>query len=141
MLDLSSFQDAITQLETSLEYVHSPLAQNDSRLAQQLQAASIQAFEFTYELSWKLLKRHLEMTEPNPNAIDELSFQNLIRTGNEKNLLLSDWETWRNFRTARGTTSHTYNSVKATEVSRIIPQFLKEAQFLLKKLSSHHHHA
>lgn len=56
-LDLSSLENAIAQLEQSLSYFHSPIVQQDSGLALQLRAAAIQAFEFTYELSWKMLKR------------------------------------------------------------------------------------
>jgi hypothetical protein len=40
-----------------------------------LVAAAIQAFEFTYELSWKMLKRYLERTVPNPDGIDECLLQ------------------------------------------------------------------
>ncbi len=138
MLDLTSFRSAVTQLKTSLGYVNSKSAKDDLALGEQFRAASIQAFEFTYELSWKMLKRHLEMTEANPALIDELSFQDLIRIGNERGLLLSNWEIWKIYRTARGTTSHTYNHSKAIEVAALIPNFLKEAQFLLDKLANIH---
>ncbi|CDS53867.1 hypothetical protein [Polaromonas sp. CG9_12] len=38
----------------------------------------IQCFDFSYELSWKMLKRYLEATQASPAALDTASFQNLI---------------------------------------------------------------
>ena len=95
----------------------------------------IQRFEFTYELSHKMLKRYLEMSSPNPDEIDQMDFQNLIRTANEQGLLLSDWPVWRTYRDQRARTSHTYDQEVAEKVLTIIPQFLKEAQFLNSAIS------
>ena len=93
-LDISSLGQAIAQLEQSLEYYYSDIVQRDSGFILQLRAAAIQAFKFTYELSWKMLKRYLEMAEPTPGMIDEMSFPDLIRTACEQGLLLSDLTTW-----------------------------------------------
>ena len=57
MLDLSSLDRAIARLEEALQFYHSDLAKGDTRLATHLRAAVIQAFEFTYELAFKTLKR------------------------------------------------------------------------------------
>ena len=128
-LDLTSFSKAIASLEMGLnEYTHN---KNDF-----IRDACIQRFEYTYELAWKMLKRYLEVTSANPVEVDEMSFQNLIRTGSEKSLLLNDWETWALYRKARSTTSHVYNEIKAQEVFAQIPGFLVEAQFLLKQLQA-----
>lgn len=58
---------------------------------EQLRNSVIHCFEFTCELSWKMLKRNLEETAATPENIDTSTFQNLIRRGNEKGLLSSDW--------------------------------------------------
>ena len=89
-LDFSAFSNAISQLQKSLEYVNSPSAQQDAGLREQLRNSVIQCFEFTYELSHKMLKRYLEATVANPEEIDLSTFQNLIRLGNEKGLLRSE---------------------------------------------------
>lgn len=133
-LDLSSLTKAIIQLQKSLKYCHSDLAKNDADLALQLRAAAIQAFEFTYELCWKMLKRYLETTEPTSSDIDRLSFSDLIRLGNERGLLLSDLKTWDVYRASRNITSHTYDEDRAEQVYLKLDSFLKEAQFLLKEL-------
>ena len=94
----------------------------------------IQRFEYTYELSWKMLKRYLEATLPNPEEVDGMTFQALIRTGSEQGLLLTCWDRWVDYRKARGTTSHVYDGEKAREVFAIVPAFLQEARFLLGRL-------
>jgi hypothetical protein len=60
MIDISSLENAIEQLKESLEYAGSSLAKNNRGLAKQFRSSSIQAFEFTYELAHKTLKRYLE---------------------------------------------------------------------------------
>jgi len=134
-LDFSSFANAITQLEKSLSYAHSPLAKGNPGLAEQLRNSVIQCFEFTYELSHKMLKRYLESTAANPDSIDLASFQSLIRLGNEKQLLRSDWSRWKAYRQARTDSSHTYDQQKAEAVFAIAPDFLDEARFLYRQLT------
>lgn len=133
-LDYSSFQNAISQLEKSLEYANSPLAKEDEGLFEQLRNSVIQCFEFTYELSHKMLKRYLEETAANPEEIDLSTFQNLIRTGNEKGVLRSDWLRWKEYRQARTNSSHTYDEDKAEAVYHIAPDFLQEARYLYQQL-------
>lgn len=133
-LDLTSFEKAIEQLQISLNYYNSDLAKKDHGIALQFRSACIHGFEYTYEISWKMLKRYLEMTSPNPQDFDKMSFPELIRSGNEKDLLLSNVEKWKMYREARGTTSHSYNEKKAVEVFEVISPFLEEAKFLLSKI-------
>ncbi len=134
-LDTSSLARAIEQMEQSLAYYHSDAVQKDAGLTRQLRAAAIQAFEFSYELSWKMLKRYLEMTSPDPQDIESMSFKDLIRTGCERGLLLSDVQQWTQFRYERSITSHTYDEQKSIEVFKNIPSFLKDAQYLLASLN------
>lgn len=133
-LDFSSFQNAINQLEKSLKYANSPLARSDAELFEQLRNSVIQCFEFTYELSHKMLKRSLEEAAASPEEMDLGTFQNLIRSGNEKGLLRSDWLRWRIYRQARTDSSHTYDENKAAAVYAIAPDFLEEAKFLYEHL-------
>jgi nucleotidyltransferase substrate binding protein (TIGR01987 family) len=133
-LDLTTLQNAIGQLEEALQYGESALARSDPRLARHLRAAAIQAFEFTYELSVKMLRRYLEATEPNPAAIGELSFNELIRLGTQRGLLAAPLAQWQEFRRDRGTTSHVYDQKKADEVFASIPPFLSEAIHLLGQI-------
>ncbi len=133
-LDFSPLGNAIGQLEKSLEYANSDLARSDPGLREQLRNSVIQCFEFTYELSHKMLKRYLEATAASPEEIDLSTFQNLVRMGNEKSLLRSDWTQWRTYRQARTDSSHTYDEHKAEAVFGIAPLFLEEAQHLFNEL-------
>ena len=133
-LNLSAFKKALDQLQQSLDYYHSKTVQQDPGLVRQLRAAAIQAFEFTYELSWKMIKRFLQITEPNPDEIEIMSFPDLIRTACERGLLQSEVSVWKNFRQNRSVTSHTYDDTKAQEVFEKIPEFLAEAKRLFSNL-------
>jgi len=133
-LDFQPLANAIAQLEKSLAYAHSPAAIADAGLREQLRNSVIQCFEFTYELSWKMLKRFLEATEASPAELDLATFQSLIRLGNERALLKSDWNGWKTYRQARTDSSHTYDAAKAEAVFGIAPQFLDEAKVLLANL-------
>lgn len=135
-IDITSFKNAIGQLEKAIGFANSPLAQSDPGLREQLRNSVIQCFEFTYELSHKMLKRYLESTSASPEEVDLSTFQNLIRMGNEKGLLRSDWRMWRNYRQARTDSSHTYDQEKAEAVFAIAPDFLEEAKFLAMKIGS-----
>jgi len=133
-LSIAPLEKALAQLKQSITYYHSDIVQKDEGLILQLRAAAIQAFEFTYELSWKMLKRYLEMILASPDEMKELSFPDLIRTGSEHGLLLSDLEVWKTYSKERSMTSHTYEEDKAEEVFASIPQFIKEVDFLLTQL-------
>ena len=127
-LDLGLLEAAITRLGEALSAL---AAQPDEQL---FRDAVIKRFEFTYELSSKMLRRYLLISSADPEEIRQMSFPNLIRTGNEQGLLLGNWETWSEWRKARGTTSHAYNEEKAQQVVLEIPKFLEEARYLLEKL-------
>ena len=104
----------------------------------QIRDGLIQRFEFTYEISHKILKRYIEMTSPNPEIWDVMPFADLIRTGNELSLLKSDWTAWKVFREMRAKTSHTYDEDIALTVVQIIPKFIQEIQFLVNQLEIRH---
>lgn len=132
-LDLSSFEKAINRLEQGLAYSHSELAK-DPDLALHLRSAAIHDFKCTYELSWKMLKRYLSMSEARTADFDTLSFSSLIRTGSEKRLLLHDLSVWMNYRQVRNTVNQSYDEDKAAEIFAIIPNFLQEVKYLFIRL-------
>ncbi len=131
-LDLTPLNNAVARLDEGLVRYQSNTADT------QIRDGLIQRFEFTYELSHKMLRRHLESAAANPTEFDGADFQYLIRTGCEQGLLLGDWPQWRKFRDMRSKTSHTYDEDVALEVVSGIPDFLKEARYLLERLISKH---
>jgi len=127
-LDVSPLKKAINSVDDAL------IAHQKDPTNLFIRDASIQRFEYTYELCHKMLKRYLEATEPNAEEIDQMEFANLIRTGSERGLLFNGWDKWKEYRIARNLTSHTYDEAKANQVCAAIPEFLKDAKYLLSKL-------
>jgi nucleotidyltransferase substrate binding protein (TIGR01987 family) len=132
-LDIVAFEKALSQLEKSLEYLHSELACQDVGLREQFRAATIQAFEYSYELGTKMLRRQLEQISANPAEIREMVFMDLIRTGAEAGLV-KQVPDYRVFREMRNITSHTYDAAKAEEVLSIMKSFVSEMHFLRDEL-------
>ena len=124
-LDLSSFNKAITSFKLAIDEYNKDTKNFFVR------DSVIQRFEYTYSLAIKMIKRYLEVNEEN---IDQLSFNELIRTANEKGLLLGNLENWNDYRLKRNITSHTYDAQKAEEIISIVDVFYKEVDFLYKEL-------
>ena len=124
-LDLSSFNKAITSFRIAIDEYNKDTKNFFVR------DSVIQRFEYTYSLSLKMIKRYLENNEENVN---EFSFNELIRTANEKGLLLDNLENWNNYRLKRNITSYTYDADKAQEIISIVDNFYNEVKFLYKEL-------
>lgn len=129
-LDVSPLARAIARLDEGLARHRAEPAD------EQLRDGLIQRFEFTYDLTHKMLRRALEAAAANPEEIDRMSFPTLVRTGFEQGLLASDWSVWRVWREMRNITSHTYDEVKAQQVAAAIPDFLEEAREAFRRLDT-----
>ena len=127
-LDLTSLTNAIHRSQEAVEiYARDPLQTL-------IRDGLVQRFEFTYEISHKMLKRYLEQVSPSPAQYDAMPFQDLIRSANELGLLRGDWPAWKTYRDMRSKTSHTYDEKIALEVVAGIPVFLQEARYLLDQI-------
>jgi nucleotidyltransferase substrate binding protein (TIGR01987 family) len=127
-LDITSLGNAVRRLRDGLE------RHQREPTDEQIRDGLIQRFEFTYELSHKMLKRYLKETASSPDEVERLPFADLIRTGSAQGLLASDWPSWRRFREMRARTSHTYDVKVASQVAAVIPAFLEEAEYLYAEL-------
>jgi nucleotidyltransferase substrate binding protein (TIGR01987 family) len=132
-LDLSSFEKAVAQLETSLKYLGSDLAQNDESLKAQFRGASILTFEYTYELCAKMIKRQMKEILPNPAEVDGMAFMDMMRSAAEAGLV-RDAVKFKMYREKRNITSHTYDVEKAEEVIGVLDEFLQDVRFILAEL-------
>ena len=133
-LDLTSLRDALTALNASLRYLASDLAA-DPGLRDQFRAAAIQAFEFTYELAFKSMKRQLEQIVPVPTAVDEMTFMQVVRAAAEAGLV-DDVSRFHEYRETRNITSHSYDRQKAERIVAGLPQFAVDVGYLLVKLEA-----
>jgi nucleotidyltransferase substrate binding protein (TIGR01987 family) len=127
-LDITSLGNAVGRLREGLARCEREPAD------EQLRDGLIQRFEFTYELSHRMLKRYLKEIAASPEEIDQLPFADLIRAANAQGLLRSDWPAWRRFREMRARTSHTYDVKAASQIAAAIPAFLDEAEHLYAEL-------
>ncbi|HEX3862849.1 MAG TPA: HI0074 family nucleotidyltransferase substrate-binding subunit [Stellaceae bacterium] len=131
-LDTTSLGNAVQRLREGLARCEREPAD------EQIRDGLIQRFEYTYELSHKMLRRHLAETAASPDTAVQLSFADLIRAGTAQGLLNEEWPAWRRFREMRTRTSHTYDMRAAAEVVAVIPRFLHEAEYLLAELQRRH---
>jgi len=91
--------------------------------------ASIQRFEYTFELSWKILKRYLE----NHHNVIEPNIKNIFREAGKLGLIDSV-EDWFEFLRCRNLTSHTYHEETAEEVYSIVVRFESAVSRLIQRL-------
>lgn len=91
----------------------------------------IQRFEYTFELSWKMLKRYLE--EYGLERVDFLANRDLFRVGYEQGML-RDAEAWLDYLKKRNLASQTYDAATATAVYLSARALLQDGRFLLERL-------
>jgi len=133
-LDLSSFKKAISSLENALTvYTASASLSRSDQERDVLRAGVIQNFEFTYELSWKFMKRWLEINVS--PTIDGSTRKELFRIAAE-NRLIDKVEAWMQYHQSRNETSHTYDTATAEEIYTSAVPFLKDAKALLGALET-----
>jgi nucleotidyltransferase substrate binding protein (TIGR01987 family) len=94
----------------------------------------IQRFEYTFELSHKILRRFLSETESSKAEIYEMLFNDIIRLGCKRGLLLNDLEVWDKYRKLRNLTSHNYDEFNTEYIIAIIPVFIEEIDFELTRI-------
>ena len=87
----------------------------------------IQRFEFSVELAWKVSVRTLGLD----STASKPAVREMARAG-----LIEDAEQWLEFIDARNKSSHTYDQAIAQEVIKVIPQFVLEAEKLVKALTA-----
>jgi nucleotidyltransferase substrate binding protein (TIGR01987 family) len=133
-LKLNELKNAVAALRRAVEITQkieaNPAA--DPAEIETLRAGVIQAFEFSYELCWKMLKRWLELNI-SPDIVTGVVRIELFRRGAE-NLLIDDVLKWMEFHEARNKTSHLYAAKTADAVYQKAVEFLPYAQALLERL-------
>lgn len=135
-LELDGFKKSVVALKSVLE------KSNDQKLMGSLDAitqdaiksGAIQHFEIAYELSWKFMKRWLEMNV-SPTAVDGVTRRELFRLAAE-NRLIADVDAWMRHHEARNLTSHTYDPDVAERVYKAAHGFAHDVQKLLGALES-----
>ncbi|MCA6071138.1 MAG: nucleotidyltransferase substrate binding protein [Endomicrobium sp.] len=130
-LDLSSFKKAVKSLEQAIEISNKLIKGANTPEEKFFKAGVIQNFEFTYELSWKIIQRCIELYF-NP-GIEVVTRRDLFRMAFKYNLI-EDPKDWYEYQQNRNITSHAYDELKADAVYQIAKIFIEDAKYLLAKL-------
>ena len=94
--------------------------------------SAIQRFEFTFDLSWKLIKAFLE----DEKGIKCLSPKECFREAYRQNLIDYD-ELWIKMTDLRNKAIHTYGEKFADDFYKKLPEFLNPFQSLKKKIEEY----
>ena len=114
---------------TSLLKAHQFLAQSILIAKTELEiAGTIQGFKFTYELTWKIMKRiiaHNEIQLASPREV----FRQAALEG-----LIDAPEFWFESIRLRNLTTHTYNPKLSKEIFLFLPSFSKEVLIFIERI-------
>lgn len=127
--------NALAKLEKSLNFLQSDLSRANPDLHEQFRNSSIQCFEFTYELAYKMLHRQLQQIVGTTDDLRQMNFADFIRTATEAGLI-PDVKRFIHYRERRNLTSHTYDERKAEEIITILDEFVRDIHFLIKELNA-----
>lgn len=132
-IDLSSLRKALGMLTEALSFWQ---AQPDATpLKPHLRSAVIQSFEFSYELSVRMLRRVLIERVESADRVADLSFNDLLRAGADAGLVAKPAH-WREWREMRNATSRAYDEAKAQAVAARAAAFAADAAVLLAALEA-----
>jgi nucleotidyltransferase substrate binding protein (TIGR01987 family) len=125
-LDITSLQKAYqaykNALNLALNLESNPLEQ--FYIKETIRTSLIHHFEILYELSWKSMKRYIEIDHGHE---DNLTRRGLFRQIGEKGLI-DDFYKWMEFHKSRNLTSHTYDEEIAEKVYITTKEFDKYAK-------------
>lgn len=125
----------ITALENAENRLQEMLARyNKEHEDEAVRDSVIQRFEFTYSIALKTLRKYFIERAFVLEEVNQMSFNEMIRTASQLNLLVSNLEKWTVYREMRNMTSHTYDEEIALQVVNIIPDFSKEIAYLITRL-------
>lgn len=117
---ISQLEQAATRLDEALKLKPTQINKD----------ASIQRFEFTFELAWKIMQSFAF-----EKGIEVVSPKDSLRTAAELGLV-EDLDLWFDFLDARNTSSHIYNEKMANLVYGQAKRFLPQVQRLVEKIKS-----
>lgn len=127
-INVLNLENATILLNDSYEIL---LKNQNDILTTVLEDAVIKRFEYTLEISKKIMKKVLKKFYDKQE--EELTVNNIFRFMYGYNYI-SDWEHWRTYHEKRNTTAHEYNLEKSRRLLEIVPDFIKDTEELIKNL-------
>jgi len=121
----SSYKKALAALERSV------IAAKERNLNEMEEQGLVKGFEFTFELSWKLLKDYLESKGFKDFHGSKDTFKLSFQEG-----LISDGEIWMEMIDNRNRSSHTYEeSIAKLIISQVLSKYFIKFKDLAEKMS------
>ncbi len=105
--------------------------QEDEKLKGYIKDSCIQRFEYTYESAKKIMNKFLKKEYDKTEK--DLSVNNIFREMYGLGLIKS-FENWADYREKRNLTSHEYREKMTLPILDIIPEFIKDTEFLINSL-------
>ena len=127
-LDLSNLKNSI---QTLSECYYDYTRQSDEKLKNYIKDSCIKRFEYTYETSKKIMNKFLKKEYDKKEK--ELAINNIFREMYSLDLI-ENFENRVDYREKRNCTSHEYNDGKTYLIIDIIPQFIKDVEYLINSL-------
>ncbi|HEY9766122.1 MAG TPA: nucleotidyltransferase substrate binding protein [Chroococcales cyanobacterium] len=123
---MANFRQAFSQLASACELSQErPLSDLEKQ-------GLIQAFEFTHELAWCVMKDYFEYQGNSSITGSRDATRQAFSVG-----LISDGEGWMEMIKSRNQTSHTYNRGTANEIAeKITSQYCRLFRAFLEKMTS-----
>lgn len=119
-LQLKSLKKAFETLKEALQEPYATLVRD----------AAIQRFEYTFELTWKVLRRVAKI-----EGLESDSPRQTLRNAFQLNLL-KDMDLWFQFLEDRNITSHTYNESRAEKVYQSAKKFPEALKPLIPEIEN-----
>ena len=124
-LDLTNLKKWFKSLsECYQDYVN----QSDIKIKSYIKDSCIKRFEYTYETAKKIMNKFLK--KEYDKSEKELSINNIFREMYGLDLI-NNFENWVDYREKRNFTSHEYNDSKTYIILDLIPQFIKDVEYLI----------
>ena len=126
---LSSYKKAFAQLEKAVVLYH------ERKLSELEEQGLIQAFEFTHELAWNVMKDYFNFQGNNTITGSRDATKEAFRNG-----LIVSGDHWMEMIISRNKTSHTYDAATAEEISEIVAdKYFKLFEDFLSKMENLRH--
>jgi len=123
---MTKLENLIKQLKKANKRLKEAAGTNPTQMNKD---ATIQRFEFTFELAWKAIQKYVR-----DQGFDCKSPKNCIREAARLEVI-DDPEDWFDFLKKRNLTAHTYNREIANQIYKKAIKFPKEVDALLEKIS------
>lgn len=132
MLELQAIHKALKSLKKSIDLI-AERKDDDLELFLALRDSVVQRFEYTYELSWKMIQRWIAENVNPESAEPVYSRKELYRLA-ARNGLIRDPLTWFDYHKARNISAHTYNEKNAEQVFEAAKKMVDDVEYLITEL-------